>query len=316
MSESRFASPTPASSASNSPHPQTRRQSLGLVDRPCTESELLQHLREGEAARQELDQQARQLVSLAEHSATAACLPEAAFQDKGGFLDSLSGEMRTPLNGIIGMTDVLRSKQLPKSARDCVEAIRQSGDALLAIADNVHDFSKIEGGRMQIERAEFELASLLAQSIQIVRNAASRKFLTIRTHVDPALPPVVSGDVVRVRQIVLNLLSNAIRFTSEGEIELRAELRATTRKELEIYFSVKDNGIGIVPQQQAHLFQPFGSANESTAGGLGLAICKRLAELMGGAIGVTSSQGAGSLFWFTILAGRSKQNSRYVVRSS
>jgi signal transduction histidine kinase len=261
----------------DTPRPQTLRQSLGLIDRPCTESELLQYLIEGTAARQELDRQAGQLVSLAEHSA--------AFQ-----------EMRTPLNGIIEMTEVLRSKNLPESTRDCVEAIRESGDALLAIVEDMLHFSNIESGRMRIEHADFEIASLLAQSAQIVRTAASRKFLTIRTHVDPALPPVVSGDAMRIRQILLNLLSNAVKFSFEGEIELRAELRAVTRKGLEIYFSVKNS--------------VEAAARPSGAGSLGFTVCKRLAELMGGGIGVISSPRSGSLFWFTILTSRSRQNSR------
>jgi signal transduction histidine kinase len=288
MPESRFSSPVIAPMVTDMPRPQTLRQSLGLIDRPCTESELLQYLIEGTAARQELDRQAGQLVSLAEHSA--------AFQDENNFLSNLGQEMRTPLNGIIGMTEMLRSKHLPESARDCIEAIRESGDALLAIVEDMLHFSNIESGRMRIEYADFEIAPLLAQSAQIVRTAASRKFLTIRTHVDPALPLVISADAVRVRQILLNLLSNAVKFSFEGEIELRAELRAATSKGLEIYFSVKD-GIEAI-------------ARPSGVSGLGLTVCKRLAELMGGVIGVTSSQGAGSLFWFTILASRSKLNSR------
>jgi len=312
----------------SSPGQLTQRQSLGLVDRACTGSEMLQYFIEGEAAREELDLQARQLYLLAEQFTEAARLSEAASQHKSEFVAMVSHEMRTPLNGIIGMTDVLLSKNLPESARDCIEVIRQSGDALLAIVGDVLDFSKIEAGQMRIERGDFEIAAVLDQSTQIVRNAATRKFLTLKTYLDPAIPAVVVGDVVRVRQILLNLLSNAIKFSFEGEIELRAELRSTTQESLEIYFSVKDNGIGITPAQQTRLFQPFSQADDSITkrfggSGLGLAISKRLAELMGGAIGVTSSQKAGSqasasqvsgsLFWFTIWAERSKAVSRSQV---
>jgi signal transduction histidine kinase len=282
---------------------------------------LQQYLIEGEAAREELDQQARQLVALAEHSIAAASMPQVtrpdrnSFPDRSGFLDKMTQEMRVPLNGIINMTDALRSKHLPESARDCVEAVRRCGDALVAIVDDVLDFSTLESGRLPLERADFEIAQVVAQATQIVRSAARRKLLAVRTYLDPALPAVVSGDALRIRQILLNLLSNAIKFTSEGEIELRAELRAATRKGYEIYFSVKDNGIGIAPLQQALLFQPFSRTNNAAAGqfggsGLGLAICKRLAELMGGAIGVTSTPGSGSLFWFTVLAGRPKRPAR------
>jgi signal transduction histidine kinase len=287
MPESHFASPI-------TPHPQTLRQSLGLIDRPCSESELLQYLIEGAAVRQELEQQARQLVSLAE--STAAPL-EGAFHDNTGFLSHLSREMRTPLNGIIGMTEALRGKHLPEPVRNCVDSIRQSGDALIAILDEVLDFSRIENGSMRIEHADFEIAALLAEVIQTARNAANRRFLVVRAYVDPALPPIVSGDAARIRQILLNLLNNAIEGTMEGEIELRAEPRAATGQGLEIYFSVKDSGTGMEPQRPSRPRQPFG------ASGLGLTISKRLAELMGGAFGVVSSQWSAPLFWFTIVAG-------------
>jgi signal transduction histidine kinase len=298
MSESLIASSAPASAPTSSPQSRTQRQSLGLIDRPCTEGELLQYLIEGEAVRHELDEQASQLVALAEHSAAAACLPGVAdaFQDRENFLTHLGYEMQTPLLGILSMTEVLRSKQLPKAARECVEAMSQSGAALRTIVDDLLDFARIESEKMHIQQTDFEIAPLLAQSVQIVRNAASRKFLNIRTYVDPALPAVVKGDAARVRQVLLSLLNNAIRLSFQGEIELRAQLRRTTRSGRDIYFSVKDNGPGVTPQQQLTLFQPFGQEGS----GLGLAICKHLAELMGGSIGVTSSLGAGSLFWFTI----------------
>ena len=296
MPESRFASTAPASAASASPQPRTQRQSLGLIDRPCTESELLQHLIEGEAARQELDQQASQLLSLAEHSAAAGCLPAATSPDRTSFLSSLGHEMQAQLKGILALTEVLQSKHLPKSARVCVEEMRQSGAALRTIVDDLLDFATIESGTMQIEQAAFEISPLLAESVQIARNSASRKFLTIQTYVDPALPPSVMGDAARVRQVLLNLLNNAIRLTFQGEIELRAQLRMTASNRPEIYFSVKDNGASVTPQQQAALFQPFGQSGS----GLGLALCKHLAELMGGSVGVTSSPGSGSIFWFTI----------------
>jgi two-component system, sensor histidine kinase and response regulator len=285
------------SHASTSPQARTQRQSLGLIDRPCTEGELLQYLIEGAAVRDELDQQARQLVSLAERSAAAACRPAVtAFEDRKSFLNSLGREIQAPLNSILAMTEVLRSKQLPKPARECVEEMSQSGAALRSIIDDLLDFGKIESGKIDIQQGDVEIASLLAESVQIVRKAATRKFLTIRTYVDPALPQVITADAGRVRQVLLNLLNNAIRLTFQGEIELRAQLRTTPRNRPEIYFSVKDNGASVTPQQQVALFQPFGQSG----GGLGLAICKHLAELMGGSIGVTSSPGSGSLFWFTI----------------
>jgi signal transduction histidine kinase len=291
--------------ASASPQARTQRQSLGLIDRPCTEGELLQYLIEGAAVRDELDQQARQLASLAERLAAADRLPAvAAFEDRKNFLSSLGREMQAPLNSILAMTEVLRSKQLPKPARECVEELSQSGSALRSIIDDLLDFGKIESGKIHIQPADFQIAPLLADSVHIVRKAANRKFLTIKTYVDPALPQVITADAARVRQVLLNLLNNAIRLTFQGEIELRAQLRTTANNRPEIYFSVKDNGASVTPQQQVALFQPFGQSGS----GLGLAICKHLAELMGGSIGVTSSPGSGSVFWFTISGGPSNQD--------
>ncbi|HEY3936181.1 MAG TPA: ATP-binding protein [Bryobacteraceae bacterium] len=285
--------------------PNTLRQSVGLVDRICTDEEMLQYLLEVESSRQDLQRSTLHLNQLVDESAKAMREIELASQAKGDFLAMMSHEMRTPLNGIIGMTAVLRSRSIAEEDRDCVETIRQSGEALLAIIDDVLDFSKIEAGRLQLENADFKIASAIEEALQIVRGTAALKPLTLATFIDPAIPSTVSGDFNRLRQILLNFLSNAIKFTAEGEIAVRAELRDRLRDGYELYFSVSDQGIGITPEQQARLFQPFSQAEASTTRkfggtGLGLVICKRLAELMGGSIGVTSSYGHGSSFWFTI----------------
>jgi len=288
--------------------PNTLRQSVGLVDRLCTDDEMLNYLLETESSRQSLERYAFELNRQVGESAKATRQAEMTAQGKSDFLAMMSHEMRTPLNGIIGMSGLLESKNLDDNQRECVEVIRRSGETLLAIIDDVLDFSKIEAGRLTLESADFDPARAILDAIQIVERSAVAKSLTLSTHLDPALPAMVSGDVMRLRQVLLNLLSNAIKFTSEGEIVVRGELRSAASDGYELYFSVTDGGIGISEEQQARLFQPFSQANASTARmfggtGLGLAICKRLAGLMGGNIGVESRPAQGSCFWFTIRVG-------------
>ena len=286
----------------------TLRQSVGLVDRLCTDDEMLHYLLETESSRQSLERYAFELNRQIGESAKATRQAEMTAQGKSDFLAMMSHEMRTPLNGIIGMTGLLESKNLDERERECVEVIRRSGETLLAIIDDVLDFSKIEAGRLTIEKADFDAARAVLDAIQIVEASAAAKSLTLTTRLDPTLPAMVSGDVLRLRQVLLNLLSNAIKFTAQGEISVRAELRSATGDGYELYFSVKDRGIGISQEQQSRLFQPFSQAEVSTSRmfggtGLGLAISKRLVDLMGGRIGVESRSGAGSLFWFTIRVG-------------
>lgn len=300
-------------------HPATPRQSVGLVElrhesltidetlieRPSSDEDLLQFFLAIESSRQEMETYNRYLSTVVRQSAHARLEAEAAARMKSDFLATMSHEMRTPLNGIIGMTSVLLSRQLGELERDYVETIRQAGEALRGIVDDVLDLSKIEAGKLRLERADFELARSVSDALQIVQSVASQKPLNILVRHDPRLPKWVRGDVSRIRQILLNLLSNAIKFTSEGTIEIRTRVQFIDQEECELLFSVKDEGIGMTDEQQHKLFQPFSQAEDSTTRkyggtGLGLAICKRLAELMGGQIGVTSRYGEGSLFWFTV----------------
>jgi len=281
--------------------PHTLRQSLGLieqclaeqpvVERRCTEQDILHHFLEIESSRERLRREARQA--------------EISAQAKSDFLAMMSHEMRTPLNGIIGMTAVLLSRGLSEHERDCVETIRHSGEVLLAIIDEVLDLSKIEAGRLQLECADFQPAAVIGDALQVVECAAARKPLKLAICIEPGMPGFVRGDSVRVRQILLNLLSNAIKFTAAGKIDLHASVKSMNGGGYELFFSVTDDGIGISEAQQQKLFQPFSQASASTTRqfggtGLGLTICKKLAELMGGSIGVKSRLGQGSCFWFTI----------------
>ena len=290
--------------------PNTLRQSVGLVDRLCSDDEMLHYFLETESSRQSLERVALELNRQVGESAKATRQAETTAQGKSDFLAMMSHEMRTPLNGIIGMTSFLESKHLDERERECVEVIRRSGETLLAIIDDVLDFSKIEAGLLTLEKTDFDAARSTLDAMQIVERSAAAKSLTLSTYLDPTLPGMVSGDLIRLRQVLLNLLSNAIKFTAEGEIAVRVELRAASRDGYELYFSVKDKGIGISEEQQSRLFQPFSQAEASTARmfggtGLGLAISKRLVNLMGGKIGVESRSGEGSLFWFTIRVGAS-----------
>ncbi|HZS56129.1 MAG TPA: ATP-binding protein [Bryobacteraceae bacterium] len=281
------------------------RQSLGLVDRPCSGSELLQHFLEVESSRSGLERYASELSQMLNESAKAKEKAQMEAQSKSAFLAMMSHEIRTPLNGIIGMTAVLLDRDLAASEKDCVETIRKSGEALLGIIDDILDFSKIEAGHLDLECEEFEIAEAVDSAIAIIKNEAARKSNRLVVEMDPRVPRVVRGDLVRLRQILLNLLSNAVKFTSRGKIELRTHLVAQTAAELEVRFIVLDNGVGMTPEQQARLFQPFTQADSSTARkfggtGLGLAICKRLVDMMNGDIGARSVPGTGSEFWFTV----------------
>lgn len=285
--------------------PNTLRQSVGLVERKCTEAEMLQYVIEVEYSRQSMEKYAQELSQIVDESAKSMREAQKAAQCKSDFLAMMSHEIRTPLNGIIGMTAVLLSRNLVPADRDCVDTIRSSGEALLSIIDEILDFSKIEAGRLDLECAEFDVAKAIGAAVQIVQGAADRKSIQLLTDIDPDLPKTVRGDAGRLRQILLNLLSNAIKFTSRGNVRLKAELASFMEGEYELRFAVDDEGIGISQDQQAKLFQPFSQADASTCRtfggtGLGLAICKKLAELMGGTIGVTSQAGLGSSFWFTV----------------
>ncbi|MFZ4775216.1 MAG: PAS domain S-box protein [Terrimicrobiaceae bacterium] len=230
---------------------------------------------------------------------------EAANEAKSEFLANMSHEIRTPLNAIIGMSELLEKDPHGPDAGECLETIRSSGDGLLALINDILDFSKIEAGLLALEMVPVNLKHCLESALQIVSKPAAEKSLTLRFSLDPKLPEVVMGDLMRLRQILVNLLMNAVKFTDQGGILLSLRRKEPSKKGDSILFSVKDTGIGIAEARLSELFQSFSQLDASTSRryggtGLGLAISRRLVELMGGRIWATSVPGKGSEFEFQI----------------
>jgi CheY-like chemotaxis protein len=224
----------------------------------------------------------------------------------------MSHEIRTPLNGLIGLSQLLEATPVPAEALEMLRMIRSSGDALLRLTNNVLDLSKVEAGKLELEVAPFHLPYVLSESIGPFEAAAARKSLRLRCELAPDLPSWVAGDETRLRQVILNLISNALKFTSSGEIVLSASVERRDETYYCIAIEVCDTGIGISPDQLPRLFSPFDQADASTSGryggsGLGLAISKRLVELMGGMIDVESKLGEGTRFRFSVLVGHAEE---------
>src|SRR3984957_9808343 len=262
------------------------------------------------ASEQRLKDDAQELEQKNEELEKALSAARESTRLKSRFLANMSHEIRTPMNGVLGMTDFLLGTALDPEQQEYAESIKRSADSLLAVMNDILDLSRIEAGKLRLDHVDFSLPSSIAETSSMFALQARAKGLDFVSSIAPGLPEVAVGDPGRLRQVLTNLLGNAIKFTEQGEVGLKAEILSQTRDEIQLRFTLWDSGIGIPLGEQERLFDTFTQVDESNTrkyGGTGggCAISKQLVELLGGEIGLESEPGKGSKFWFVVTFGKS-----------
>jgi signal transduction histidine kinase/CheY-like chemotaxis protein len=279
------------------------------------ELEVFKRSQEIEESRKQLETTNRELAKVNMELQIARDQAIEASNLKSAFVANISHELRTPLTGVIGLNDLLLGTELTPEQQDLASSVRASASALVAIVNDILDLSKIEAGKAELEAVPFNAIFLVQDISRLLAATAKHKGLKVGTFVDQTIPQFVVGDPARLRQILINLIGNSIKFTEKGEVSVKAVVESQDDQTVTILFSVSDTGIGIAPEEHRFLFEPFSQIDNSNTRryggtGLGLSISRRFVTMMGGEIGLESSKGEGSTFWFRIPFAKERANTK------